>query len=109
MLKISWTERKTNEEVLERVGVERELLASVRGRQMWFVGHIVRTQELEHLSLTGKINGSRPRGRPRQKYMDGLVRMTGGRMSAAQLLQRAGNREEWRAMIADVLGDMATG
>ena len=74
---------------------------------MRFVGHIVRREELEHLSLTGKIEGRRPRGRPRQKYLDGLVRWTGGRMSAVQLLQTARNREEWRAMIADVLGDIA--
>ena len=107
MLKISWTERKTNEEVLQRVGIGRELLSSVRSRQMRFVGHVVRREELEHLSLTGKIEGRRPRGRPRQKYLDGLVRWTGGRMSAVQLLQTARNREEWRAMIADVLGDMA--
>ena len=47
MLKISWTERNTNEEVLERVGVGRELLSSVRGRQMRFAGNEVRRQELE--------------------------------------------------------------
>ena len=43
----------------------------------------------------------------RDLYLDGLVRWTGGRMSAVQLLQTARDREEWRAMIADVLGDMA--
>ena len=74
---------KTNEEVLERIGVGRELLSSVRGGQMRFVGHVVRMQELEHLSLIGKIDERKPSGRPRQKYMDGLVRVTGGNMSAA--------------------------
>ena len=39
--------------------------------------------------------------------MDGLVRVTGGGMSAAQLLQKARDREQWRAMIANVLGDTA--
>ena len=56
---------------------------------MRFVGHEIRRGELEHLSLTGKIDGRRTRGRPRQKFMDGLVRVTGGGMSAAQLLQKA--------------------
>ena len=105
MLKISWTERRTNEEVLERVGIGRELLTSVRTRQMRFVGHEIRRGELEHLSLTGKIDGRRTRGRPRQKFMDGLVRVTGGGMSAAQLLQKAQDCEQWRAMIANVHGD----
>ena len=107
MLKVSWTERRTNEEVLHRVSVGRELLSSVKDRQMCFLGHVMRRQQLEHLSLTGKIEGRRPRGRPRQKYLDGLVRVTGGRMSAAQLLQKTMNRDEWQTMVADVRRDMA--
>ena len=74
---------------------------------MRFVGHEIRRGELEHLSLTGMIDGRRARGRPRQKFMDGLVRVTGGDISAAQLLQRAQDRNQWRAMIANVLGDTA--
>ena len=67
----------------------------------------MRQQGLENLSLTGKIEGKRSRGRPRQKYMDGLVRVATGRMSANQLLQLTKKREEWSAIIADVPLDMA--
>ena len=42
MMKVSWTERKSNEEVLRMVGAERELLRVVRGRQMRFLGHVMR-------------------------------------------------------------------
>ncbi len=91
MLKISWKERRTNEEVLQGLGVGRELMSTVRSRQMFFLGHereAMRREELEHLSLTGKIEGKRPQGRPRQKYMDGLVRVTGEGTSAAQANSR---------------------
>ncbi len=106
MLKISWTER-TNEEVLQGVGVGRELMNTVRSRQMRFLDHVMRRGGLEHLSVTGKIEGKRPQGRPRQKYMDGLVRVTGGGMSAAQLIQATRDREQWQTMVGDVLQDMA--
>ncbi len=82
-------------------------MSTARSRQMRFLGHVMRREGLEHLSLTGKIEGKRPQGRPRQKYMDGLVRVTGGGMSAAQLIQATRNREQWQTMVADVLRDMA--
>ncbi len=107
MLKISWTERRTNEEVLQGVGVGRELMSTVRRRQMHFLGHVTRREGLEHLSLTGKIEGKRPQGRSRQKYMDGLVQVTVGGMSAAQLIQATRDREQWQTLVADVLRDMA--
>ena len=33
MMRISWTEKLTNEEVLEKVGSERKFLATIRRRQ----------------------------------------------------------------------------
>lgn len=104
---MSWTER-TNEVVLEMDGVERELVFSVRGRQMSFLGHVIRRQELEQFSRTGKMEDRKSRGRPTQKYLDGLVRLAGGRMSAAQLLQLTMRRRKWRFMVADVVRDMAS-
>ena len=69
MFRASWKERKTNDEVLERVGVRRELVSLVRERQMGCLGHLMRSQELETISLLGKLKDRRPRGRHRQKYM----------------------------------------
>ena len=39
MLKIPWTARRTNEEVLKMVGERRQLMAEVRGRQLKLFGH----------------------------------------------------------------------
>ena len=63
--------------------------------------------ELSKISLAGKIEGKRPRGRPRQKYMDGIVKATGGRMTATQLLQLTYKKDEWRATVANVPDDTA--
>ena len=57
MQRVSWTQRKTREHVLRSSNITRFLLKSVRKRQLNFLGHVMRKNQLEHLSLTGKIAG----------------------------------------------------
>ena len=63
MKKISWIEKKSDEEVLEMVREDRSLLATIRQRQLRFVAHITREDSIEKLSLEGRVEGSRSRGR----------------------------------------------
>ena len=70
MLKVSWTQRITNEEILGRVNTKKELMNNICKRQLSFVGHIERKGGLESLCMTGRIEGRRERGRPRKKYLD---------------------------------------
>ena len=42
MLKLSWTEKKRNEEVLKEVGQTRNIMSKFRRRQSGFFGHIIR-------------------------------------------------------------------
>ena len=72
MLKIPWTEKKSNEEVFQEAGVHRTLLKRIRQRQLAFLGHVLRRQSLENLVVTGRIDGRRARGRQRLKYLDSL-------------------------------------
>ena len=102
MLRISWRDRVTNEEVMARMGVQRALVKEIRKRQLDFIGHIIRREQLEHLCLTGRIEGRRARGRQRMKYMDSIVGDVEGNHSANQLIRWAGNRERWRLVIANV-------
>ena len=74
VLKIPWTAMKTNEEVLQRIGSQRELMNHIRGRQMEFLGHVMRREALENLAITGRIEGKRSRGRQREKFIDGILR-----------------------------------
>ena len=72
ILKISWKEKRTNQEVLEMTKMKRSLLNTIRKRQMKFFGHTYRAKGIEHLSATGKIEGKKSRGRKRQMYVDSL-------------------------------------
>ena len=62
MQKIRWTERKSNNEVLKSMGVEKELLNGIKEQQMKFFGHIVREGNIEELITTGRIESTRDRG-----------------------------------------------
>ena len=107
MLRISWTERRTNDSVLEEIRKPRELMKIIRTRQLNFLGHVMRREAMENISLTGRISGSRGRGRPRTKYMDGIKQVIPGGLSAGEILQMTRNRLEWKSMIANVFSDTA--
>ena len=104
MLRISWEEKRTNESVLEEAGVERSLMKTIRKRQLQFLGHINRHKELEHLALTGKIEGTRSRGRQRVTYLDSINnwKTTKKQNSNMNFLRKSEDRSEWRTMITDV-------
>ena len=98
MLKVSYLDRITNEEVLDMAGVDRELLQTITRRRMNFLGHIIRKGKLECSVLQGLIQGKRARGRQRETYLDRIQRLVGER--ACHIIQAARNREGWRFMVA---------
>ena len=44
ILRVSWTAKKTNEWVLNKAGVKKELLDSVKARKLAYYGHTMRKQ-----------------------------------------------------------------
>jgi hypothetical protein len=72
ILKISWTEKKSNQEMLEMANTERSLIKTIQIRQMRFMGSVYRKGGIEQLSMTGKIEGRRSRGRQGETYVDRL-------------------------------------
>lgn len=77
ILKIPRTARRTNEDVLRQVGVVREMMTTIR-REMRFLGHVMRRNEMEAMVLTGMVEGRRARGQ--QKFMDSVTRVAGGHL-----------------------------
>ena len=55
MLRVPYTARQSNEEVLRRANVKRHLANNIRRGQAEFFGHVMRREALEHLITTGKI------------------------------------------------------
>jgi len=79
ILWVSWTARKTNEWVLNKAGVKRELLHTVKARKLAYYGHTMRKQGscLEIEIMQGTMPGACRRGRPRTAWMDNIKTWTG--------------------------------
>ena len=91
MEKISWTEKITNEEVLKRVGEERQLIKMIRNRKKNWIGHVLRGDGLLREVMEGRMEGKRGRGRPRIGMLDELIVGSYGEMK-----RLAENRVKWR-------------
>ena len=80
IMRISRTEKKSNEEVMEMAGYKRSLFKTIRKRQLFFFfffffwggGHINRANGKEKQILSEKIRGTKSRGRQRTKYTGSL-------------------------------------
>ena len=110
MLRISWGDHISNEEVLKRAGEERKLNKMIRKRQAEFIGHIMRKEGLEEIIITGKIEGKRGRGRPRLNYLTSLSKWMQdqvpeeqqGRYKVQSLIRTCKDRKLWKSMVAYV-------
>ena len=76
---VSWTAKKTNERVLDKAGVKRELLDTVKARKLAYYGHTMSKQGscLEKETMQGTMPGARRRGRPHTAWMDNIKTWTG--------------------------------
>jgi len=92
MEKISWTEKITNEEVLRRVGVERQLLNMLRNRKKSWIGHTLRHDGLLKEVIEGRMEGKRGRGRPRLGMLDDMITH-----SYADMKRKTEDRESWKS------------
>jgi len=95
MEKVSWKDRKTNEEVLSAVSEERSLVNTILHRKKNWIGHILRNDCLMRDVIEGRMEGKRPVGRPRMGMIDELMKDG----SYEKLKRRAGDREGWRCWV----------
>ena len=90
--KVSWQDKKTNEEVLVAVGEERCFVQAIVKRKKNWIGHVVRGNSLSKLVIEGRMVGKKPRGRPRMGMIDDLKEG-----NYAEMKRRAEDRDKWRA------------
>ncbi|CAG9838836.1 unnamed protein product [Diabrotica balteata] len=78
MLKVPWTARKTNKEVLRSVKKDRELLKTVKHLKMSYLRHIIRGSRYKilQLILKGKIEGRRDVGRKEVSWLKNIPEWT---------------------------------
>ena len=92
MERVSYKDKKTNEQVLNEVGERRSLIKTVMLRKKNWIGHVVRGEGLLRDVLEGRFLGKRPKGRPRIGMIDELKEN-----SYCEMKRRAEDRELWRS------------
>ena len=116
MMKISWVDHVTNEEVSRKAGTERKIMKTIRKRLIEFLGHVTRKEGLEELMLTGRVNVKRSRGRQRLTYLESLSKWMTEQVDEKEkpevarlkILRTAKDRELWKSMVANILREYGT-
>ena len=94
---------KTNKDVLLMADVKGRLLEQLIKRKMRYAGHIIRgsSGHLLPLSLEGRVEGRRGRGRPKRNRMDDVKEWTDCR-TYGDIKRKAEKKSEWRTMVANL-------
>jgi len=102
ILRVSWTAKKTNKWVLNKVGVKRELLDAVNARKLAYYGHTMRKQGscLEKVIMQGTMPGTRRRRRPRTVWVDNIKTWTG--LSVEESIRMTEDRDKWKKYVYGV-------
>ena len=72
LLRVAWTERRSNQSILKEIIPEYSLEGLVLKLQHF--GHLMwRANSLEKILMLGKIEGRKRRGRQRMRWLDGIT------------------------------------
>ena len=72
MEKIKWSEKVTNEQVLDHIGEKRTLLNNILRRKANWIGHVLRRNCLLHDAIKGQMTEVKKVGRRRTQLLDDL-------------------------------------
>ena len=73
VMKVKWTDRVTNEVVLQNVKEERQLINSIYRRKRKWAAHNIRHSKIFRLMIEGRMKGKRSRGRKRVMLTDSIT------------------------------------
>jgi hypothetical protein len=86
ILRVPWTERRTNFSVLEEVKPKRSLEATILRLKLCYFGHVMRAKgSLERDIMLGQVAGYRRQGKPRMLWLDSIKKASSLRLEVLTL------------------------
>ena len=101
MMKVSWKDKKTNEEVMKRANCKRSLKANIMKRKARYLGHVLRRNGLQRQILEAATEGTRGRGRPRHTWLHHAKKEL--KMSYVQIVRASDDRQLFRRAVEDMV------
>ena len=109
LLKVPWTERRSNQSILSEINPEFSLEGLMLKLKLQYLGHLMQMDNsLEKSQILGKIEGRRSRGSQR-KWLEGITDAMN--MNLGKLQEMVRDREAWRAAVhgiteSDMVGQL---
>ncbi len=98
LLRVPWTDERTNQSILQEIKPDCSLEASMVKLKLSYFGHIMRRHEsMEKEIMLGIIGGKRRRGRQKKRWIDTIKEDTN--LTLKHLNNMAHNRNKWRGLV----------
>ena len=74
LLRVPWTERRSNQSILKEINSEYSLEGLMLKLKLQYFGHLMQIADsLEKTLILGKIEGRRRRGQKKMRWLDGIT------------------------------------
>ena len=97
ILRVAWTELRTNEYVLRQLNTRPVLFNMIKKRKLAYFGHITIAQNLMTEVSQGLLEGQCSRGRQRMRWSDNIIEWTNIQIN--ECTRKARDRNEWRKIV----------
>ena len=102
LLRVSWTDRRTNESILNKLGTGRKLLSIIKKRKLNYIGHATRNEKTSLMTVAyqGKVEAKRNKGRPPTSLLGNITASSG--LSIHEVASLSKDRVQWRRIVSSL-------